>query len=500
MTVPPTDAARPDDFEVRLDSRALKSASVQGSMLIGLSQIFKLFLQIGSQVALARLLFPRDFGLVAMVYPVVSFAAIFADIGFGEAVIQRERLDQPRVSALFWISLGLSCGLALVVAALSPVIAWVYHEPRLVALMAVAAIAMPLGALGGVQGALITRQMKFGIIVRIEIIGAIITTAATVAAAWHGMGYWSLVVGSLIGQAASAGMNWWASDWRPSRPALSHSLIDDLKFGSNVTGYNLATFLTQSGDNVIIGLLNGQFALGIYDRSYRLVVQPIGQLLAPVGRVAIPLLSRLNNDPAEYRKVFLEVVRAIVISVVPGMLVCVLFGRDVVQVLLGPRWTAAGDIFGWIAIAGVTGCVQATALWGFISQARMRGLRAFTLTTSFFNLSAFLIGSIWGIRGVAISLALIYTFITTPLIIYGSTRSGPVSLRDLLRCGAPFVVAAAIAAALLLGFRLVEPATPLLRILAALAIAYTVFLAIGLGPPAERRKLVALVGLLRTSR
>lgn len=495
----PSDAAKPDDFEVRLNVAALKSTSIRGSVLIGMAQGVKLLLQVGSQIILARLLFPGDFGLIAMAYPLIVFAAIFADVGFGEAVIQRDKLDQARISSLFWISFGLSCALAVVVVGLSPLMARIYGDPRLTLLIAVVSISMPIGALGGVQHALLSRHMVFKTIMRIDIVSALVGTLVTVGGAWAGWSYWSLAVGTLVGQAVNTIQYWIASAWRPSRPGFSPSTSDDLKFGGNITGYNLANFLTQSGDNIIIGLMNGQYALGLYDRSYRLVIQPLGQIMSPIGRVAIPLLSRLNQEAAEYEKVFMTIVQAIAMLTVPGMLVCVVFGHEIINVLLGPRWVEAGPVFSWLSIAGLTSGIQGTALWLFISQARMRSLRAFTLTTSLLSLASFFVGSFWGIQGVAISVGLTGTFVTTPLVMYGATRHGPVRPMTLLRGCLPFVAATCVSAVLLFMFREMLVAPELVLILCALCIAYAVFGAAGLCLPNERRKMFAMLRLLKQS-
>jgi PST family polysaccharide transporter len=79
----------------------------------------------------------------------------------------------------------------------------------------------------------------------------------------------------------------------PLAPQIVPSAWIDLKFGGNLTGANLATFITTAGDNITVGVMTGRVSLGLYDRSYRLVVGPLGQMLTPIGRVALPLLSRL---------------------------------------------------------------------------------------------------------------------------------------------------------------------------------------------------------------
>src|ERR1700755_1733668 len=121
-----TDNSSPDDpFAVTLDAEGLKRRSARGSFATVLSQGVKLLIQLGSQVVLARLLFPAEYGLVAMAYPVIAFLQVFNDIGLSQAVVQRPTLVQEQVSALFWFNIGTSCLLALVVVLLAPFAAWI---------------------------------------------------------------------------------------------------------------------------------------------------------------------------------------------------------------------------------------------------------------------------------------------------------------------------------------------------------------------------------------
>ena len=104
----PTNAEAVDPFGVRGGQGSLKRQSLRGSLATFLAQGIKMVIQIGSQVVLARLLFPAEYGLVAMATPVVSFLQVFNDIGLGQAIVQRPVLEQKQVSALFWLNLGVS--------------------------------------------------------------------------------------------------------------------------------------------------------------------------------------------------------------------------------------------------------------------------------------------------------------------------------------------------------------------------------------------------------
>ena len=323
------------------------------------------------------MLFPSDFGLVAMVYPLTNLAQVFNDIGLGHAIVQRQRLEQDRISTLFWVNMALSCMLACSVAAMAPVAAWMYGEPRIAELTLVLCILFPVSALGIHPTALLSRQMRFGLLALSDVTAALFGMAVAVFCASKDWSYWSLVFGQFVNIVTGNTLAWILCRWRPSGPRFIHSVWTDLKFGGNLTGANLATFVTTSSDNVIIGLTAGPASLGLYDRSYRLVVQPLGQLLLPISRVAISLLSRLADRPDLYRSAYLQMFRMILLLTVPGMLVCITGGSTIIDVFLGPDWSEAAPIFSWICVGGLTAGVYSSSYWLFISQDRTREMRRF---------------------------------------------------------------------------------------------------------------------------
>ena len=143
-----------------------------------------------------------------------------------------------------------------------------------------------------------------GLVIAVFIPLAIIDTSSVLAgliigvlAAWHGAGYWSLVLAQTGSSAATVMLVWAFTSWRPARPAYEPGVRPLLRFGANLMGSNLATYFSMSADNMLVGAVNGDVALGLYDRSYNLVVKPLTQLMAPVSRVAVPTLSRLAGSP-----------------------------------------------------------------------------------------------------------------------------------------------------------------------------------------------------------
>src|SRR5260370_9244217 len=109
----------------------LKGHTIASRTITMSAQGAKFLLSMVSTMILARLLTPRDFGLVAMVTTVTSFLRVFKDAGLSIATVQRERITHAQVSNLFWINVGVSLLSTLITAASPPIIAHFYHNSHL---------------------------------------------------------------------------------------------------------------------------------------------------------------------------------------------------------------------------------------------------------------------------------------------------------------------------------------------------------------------------------
>lgn len=476
-----------DPFAIIVDEASLKRRSLHGSLMTVISQGVRFVVQLGSQVILARLLFPSDFGLLAMVYPVLGFIQVFGDIGLGQAIVQRSTLIQAHVSALFWINIAFSFVVACVVFAVAPAVAWVYGEPRVISLMFVLGLLIPISALGIHPFALLSRQMRFSWLAWNEVISSVAGIGATIVLAWQGWSYWSLVAGQIVSTLVGLALAWRLCGWLPSRPKLVPSVWIDLKFGSNLAGANIASFLTTSADNILVGLTTGQVALGLYDRSYRLVVQPIGQMLSPISRVAVPLLSRLHDRPSLYRSTYLKMFQLLMFITVPAMLICITNSEAMIHIFLGSNWAEAAPIFSWICVGGLTSGIYSSAYWMFTSQGRTREMRQFTVVAAGINIASFIGGSYWGVVGIAASGALVFVIITTPLFLYGATRCGPVQFRDLVQCTIPFVLLSVVTYLGLFFLARSFAVTPLITVTICTLFSYAAFLVFAMLTPNGRQ-------------
>jgi len=474
----------------------LKARSVQGGALTLLAQGGKFALTFGSTAILARLLAPEAFGLIAMVSAVTGFVLVIKDLGLSTATVQRATVSHEQVSALFWINAAVSLALALLTAAAAPLVALFYGEPSLAPITAALAASFVFGGFTQQHQALLRRQMRFGRLAAVELGSLAAGIAAAIAAAAAGWGVWALVVREVAAAIALLAGTLLACDWRPAPPRRTAGLREMVRFGGNLTGFNLVNYLARNLDNVLIGRFVGPGPLGAYSRAYNLLMQPLVQINQPLGAVAVPLLSRLAGDPAAYRAAWRRVAEAIAIVTVPGVAWMIASADWIVAVVLGPGWEEAGRLFALLGVAGLVQPICNTTGWLLVSQGRGEELFRWGIVGSALAIGSFVAGLPWGAAGVAAAYAAVFLLVQAPLLFWWVGRSGPVGTLDFYRVlGAPACAALGAGASVLLYRRAFAP-TPLEGLLVSLPVAAGMALLVLVLLPSGRE---ALAGTVRAA-
>jgi O-antigen/teichoic acid export membrane protein len=409
-----------------LRGRTISSVAITMS-----AQAAKFGLSLTSTVILARLLMPRDFGLVAMVTTVTSFLLVFKDAGLSIATVQREGITHAQVSNLFWVNIGVSLLSSLIVAALAPVIASFYRDARLIH------IALFLSATFLISGstiqhqALLKRQMRFKAMALIDVGSMAVGVVVGIMLALLGYRYWSLVGLSLSMEAAGLLLTWSVSRWRPRLPSRRSGIRPLLSFGANLTLSSFIFYLARGMDNVLIGRVYGPASVGLYSRANALLMRPLEQFLGPINAVFVPTLSRLQGQPERYRSTFLRLYEAVAVI---GFLFTSLFlalAHPLTLVLLGPKWEQATIIFGGFTIAALAVPLAGASTWLFTSQGRGGDMLVAGSINAVVTVLSFIVGLPFGPVGVAMVFSLSSLLIRLPILYFVVGRRGPVRTWDL---------------------------------------------------------------------
>ena len=294
-----------------------------------------------SQLALAGLLLPADFGVISLAYTVTSIAATLTNIGIEDVVLQRRRALLRWTGPAFWISLGFATAAGLLVAAVSPLAASAYKAPELVGLLAVLALAMPVGALASVPGMVMRSRMQFGTIALYETGEMAAQALLTVGFAAAGCSAYSFVLPAPILTAVRA-LTWWhlantKTSFRPQWRRWKY-----------VVRNTTAVFLTRTasavigqGDYIVLGLLASQDVVGGYYFGFRLAAQPLWMLAGNFTGVIFPALTQLRSDPRRQVDAALRASTLLSFCVMPLATLQAAAASPLVTGLFGQKWTAS---------------------------------------------------------------------------------------------------------------------------------------------------------------
>lgn len=289
---------------------------------------------------LARLITPKDFGVVALALVAMAFLDTFPGLGVGEALVVVDPGEvEEKAETAFVVQIVVGLVLAAAAAALGPVGASFFHQPQLVEIMPVLGMIFVVVGLGSTHAALAQKKLDFRSLTVAELADVVLRGLTSIALAVVGAGVWSLIIGFVVGKAAWTFTIWQRVSWRPRlRPKRRH-LRRLLTFGGTLTGVGvMAAFLTQF-DNLVIGRVLGATELGYYVMATRLPQLFILGLAVSAGRVLFPAFASL--DSGDMRRGFATALRYTAIVVLPLAVFMIVLARPLVIALFGERWRPA---------------------------------------------------------------------------------------------------------------------------------------------------------------
>ncbi len=450
---------------------------MQGSFYAALSQGVTIGCQIGSVLILSRLLMPSDFGLIAMIGPLIAFLSMFKEMGLLQAVIQKRTLTYGQLNSLFWINLSVSVGLTVVLILTAPLIAAFFREPDLIWLIRVMALNMVLTALGAQHFALLNRQMRFGKIAVNAGVVAVCSLGTSILWAAVSPTPWALVAGTLVSGVVGAVLVWAWVPWLPSRPSVATGTGDLLRFGAGVTGFKLANFLSRNLDSVLIGRVWGGAALGFYDRAYRLMLFPLNRVAQPLSQVMVPVLSRIQDNPHRYTHAFFRMFGLMQLAILPGVAAMTGMADTAVPFLLGAKWADSAPIFAALGIAALAQPLANPTGWLFVSQGRTTEMAWWGFASAGISCFAF----VWGVRYGVWELAMAYAGVSIlkllPLWLL-VTRTGPIGRDNIRKRVLPLFCAGLITYGAIVAVQSSLPDFAAAKLLFGTAVCYAVFVGV----------------------
>jgi O-antigen/teichoic acid export membrane protein len=438
------------------DTRAsLGTAAARGALASVAGQAGRVVVQFAGLVVLARLLDPHDYGLLAVSLVVIGVGEIVRDFGLTTAAVQAPTLSPQQRSTLLWINASIGAAGTIIVFTAAPLVHSFYDDPHVVPMLRALAFTFLVNGFATQYRANLMREIRLGVLAACDLAGQTVGVIAAVVAAAAGAGYWSLVLLLLAQYGAVLVLLVALSRWLPGRPRRAAGLGKMVRFGGHIVATQLIYYLGNNLDVLTISVRFTPTSLGIYNRAFALVMAPLNQIRTPASNVAVPVLSRLEGDYVTAGRYLERAQLALGYVVGPALALCAGASGAVVELMLGHRWAEAAPIVAMLAVAGACSILAYVGLWTYLSRGMGAQLMRYTLLTLVLQAVCILVGSQWGVRGVAAGY-LTAAVLEWPLSLYWLSRRTVLPVASLYAGALRItVVSTAVGLAALLGCRLV---------------------------------------------
>ena len=444
-----------------------------------------------------RLLSPEDYGLMAKVAVVCAIGSAVAELGLEAAIVRWGDLAREDVRKIYGVSLLFSAGVTLLVAAASPLFAFLFREPKLTWPVAVASLQIMISAFAIVPGGLWTRELNFKPLATIEVLVGVINIGVTLLLALLGLGVWALVIGTLAGAAtrSTAMLSFGNRVW----PHFSaRGIGEQLKFGLTLVGNRVSYIALVQSDVMIGSAFLSTTEIGQYAVALQLATLPMAKVMGTINQILLPAVARQQDDLPRVRLNLLKSIGLVSTMAFPALWGISAVAGELVHVLFGHKWEA---IVPALAILPLIVPVRMACTLLYTTSLAL-GNRTLDLRNTIINFvllpAGFYVGAHWGVIGLCVAwlvtVPVAYSFTVPAVVRFIGLRARDLSSECLAPAAAAGIMYAGVAA-----LRGVASALPDILALAALsaggAILYFVALAL-----ISRRHLLAVGQFIRSMR
>lgn len=414
-----------------------------------LQQSGRQLLSLAVFLVLASLLEPRDFGTLAAGMLWLTAVAIFSELGFSVALVQRPQVDSRHLSTTFFINVVLGAVLTAIGVAFSGLAARLFGIPEAQPVFAALSLSLIINSASLTQIALAQKELRFRDLAIRDLFAALVGGIIGIALALRGYGVWSLVAQTLVASAIATCLLWYMARWRPRAGDISLACLKDISdYSWKMFAYNIFKFVAQNIDRLLIGYLLGPVALGLYTFANKIVIYPIASLRAAVGAYLFPRFSRVQTDLQELQQTFLRVQRVLFSVVLPLMIIVGCSAHEFIPLVFGQKWAAAILLVQILAVVGVLQCLISPT--GELMKALNHPgwLFYWAVLSTLITGASLWLGSFWHVPGIALGLAFAHV-IGLLVNVYIADRLIQISGKRLLTTLWPIILSALLLGAVL---------------------------------------------------
>lgn len=407
----------------------LKEKTVTSSAWQVTFAILGQLLRIIISIIMARILTPRDFGLLGMGYAFYYFFSMFLSMGMGAALIQKKDIDDELLSSVFWLNVITGAILGLLYFLCAGLIADFFHEPLVKYIIYVTSTFFIIGSTAIVQNILFQKNMEFKKLSLIEFSGIAVAGAVGITLAANGHGVWSLVMQTMLSYIVVVSLLWVSSRWRPKFVISWEKIKTIFDFSIHSIGTQIVSSMYNPLQNATVGKILGAKSLGVFSYSYNIIEMIHLHFILKIGAVLYPAFSKINMDIYRMKSAFLKSIFVVCVILYPIIIGVMIITPELIDVLLGEKWKNTIPLIQIMLFILLVDPIEDFASRLFLSLGKARIVFKWRLFRVIILIIALFIGLQWKMIGIAIALTAAM-YLSLPILLFKVKKIFMIKIND----------------------------------------------------------------------
>lgn len=443
---------------------ALKQKTFNGLLWSFTDNFANLGIQFVAGIILARILTPREFGLIGMITIFVAISQSIVDSGFSQALIRKKDCTRTDYSTVFFFNLVAGIVFFTVLFFAAPAISSFFNEPELKSIVQVLGLVLIINSLTIIQRTILTRRINFKLQARISVIASTGSGIIAITLASLNFGVWSLVALQISKQAINSILLWLWNRWKPKFVFSKDSFNELFGFGSKLLLSGLIDTTYRNIYYLIIGKYFSAVELGYYTRADQFRILPSQNITGVIQRVTYPVLSSIQDDIPRLRTNYQKLIRSTMFITFILMLGMAAIAKPMILTLIGEKWLPSVIYLQMLCFVGMFYPLHALNLNMLNVQGRSDLFLKLEIIKKSLAIPTIIVGVIWGIK-IMIAGMMVNTIIAYYLNSYWSGRKIGYSFKQQVKDILPSFILAASVSALVFGLGIVLPFNPLIKLI-----------------------------------
>ena len=316
----------------------LKKKTVKGLVWSSINSFSNHGVEFLLMLFMARLLGPKEYGLIGLTTIFMAIASTFVDSGFSSALIRKKDCTNDDYSTVFIFNLFISVLCYIIIFLIAPYVSIFYKEPVLCPILRVLGLLLIAHAFNAVQNALLTKNIDFKKRTKITVTKNIIAGIIGVLFAYLGFGVWALVIQSLTASVLFSIMLWSTTEWYPNLHFSKKSFKELFDYGSKLLISSLINTTYGQIYPIVIGKFFSAATLGNFSRARHWANLGSRNLTIILQSISFPVLAKIQDDDRRLENIYRRMIRTSCFVVFPVMIGMSAVARPLTFVTIGEKW------------------------------------------------------------------------------------------------------------------------------------------------------------------